>query len=69
MIFLGCAGAGEPPRATASATATFAATLLIGTAMTILADPGWILALGVLCLVARAIATFGLATTGPDHDW
>jgi cytochrome bd ubiquinol oxidase subunit II len=48
--------------------ATFAAaTLLAGVALTVLSDAGWTLAIGVGCLFACAISTFGLATTGPDH--
>jgi hypothetical protein len=37
-------------------------TLLAGLGLTLLADPGWFLAAGVVCLVAGAVATFGLAT-------
>jgi cytochrome d ubiquinol oxidase subunit II len=59
--------AGRP--AGARLPATFAgATLLAGVGLTVLADAGWILALGVVCLFACAISTFGLATTGPDRD-
>jgi cytochrome d ubiquinol oxidase subunit II len=39
-------------------------TLLAGVGMTVLADSGPILALGVVCLFACAVSTFGLATTG-----
>jgi hypothetical protein len=33
--------------------------------VTAFADPGWTRALGVLCLVACPISTFGLATAEP----
>jgi hypothetical protein len=36
--------------------------------MTVFAGPGWVLALGVICLVACAIAAFGLATADADHQ-
>jgi cytochrome d ubiquinol oxidase subunit II len=41
-------------------------TLLAGVGMTMFAGSGWVLALGVICLVACAIAAFGLvAVDGP----
>jgi cytochrome d ubiquinol oxidase subunit II len=62
------------PHTTAQATrprpplAVFAgATLLIGTAMIVLAGPGWVLAIGVGCLIACALATFSLATADTDQ--
>jgi cytochrome d ubiquinol oxidase subunit II len=44
-----------------------AVTLLAGVGLIVLAGSGWLLALGILCLVACAVATFGLAVTG-DAD-
>ncbi|MFB4285623.1 MULTISPECIES: cytochrome d ubiquinol oxidase subunit II [unclassified Nonomuraea] len=44
------------------------ATLLIGAGLTVLADPGWLLGLGVICLFACAIATFALVTAEGDHE-
>ena len=55
----------EPHRRLLSGVA--AVTLLAGTGLTVFAADGWLLALGVLCLVACAVATFGLAVT-PDAD-
>jgi cytochrome d ubiquinol oxidase subunit II len=52
-----------PARAARSRSplAGFAAvTLVAGLGLTLLTDPGWLLAAGVLCLVAGAVATFGL---------
>jgi cytochrome d ubiquinol oxidase subunit II len=46
----------------ALATATF----FIGISITVFADGGWARALGILCLFACAISTFGLATAEPD---
>lgn len=43
------------------------ATFLIGAAVTVFADPGWARALGIICLFACAISTFGLATAEPDQ--
>jgi cytochrome d ubiquinol oxidase subunit II len=43
------------------------ATLVIGAGMTVFADPGWARALGIVCLFACAISTFGLATAEPDE--
>jgi cytochrome d ubiquinol oxidase subunit II len=43
------------------------ATLVIGLGATVIADGGWVLALGVLCLFACAISTFGLAATEPEE--
>jgi hypothetical protein len=34
---------------------------------TVFADPGWARALGIICLFACALSTFGLATAEPDH--
>jgi cytochrome bd ubiquinol oxidase subunit II len=43
------------------------ATLLVGLALTLIASPGWILGIGVVCLVACAVSTFVLATVDvPD---
>jgi cytochrome bd ubiquinol oxidase subunit II len=42
-------------------------TLVIGAGVTVFADPGWARALGVVCLFACAISTFGLATAEPDE--
>lgn len=44
-----------------------AATFLIGVGVTVFADPGWALVLGVICLFACAISTFGLVTAEPDQ--
>jgi cytochrome bd ubiquinol oxidase subunit II len=44
------------------------AALVAGVGMTVFAGPGWVLALGVICLVACAIAAFGLATADADHQ-
>jgi cytochrome d ubiquinol oxidase subunit II len=44
-----------------------AATFLIGVGVTVLADGGWPRVLGVICLFACAISTFGLATAEPDQ--
>jgi cytochrome d ubiquinol oxidase subunit II len=41
-------------------------TVVVGAGVTVFADPGWVLALGIVCLFAGAISTFGLATTEPD---
>jgi cytochrome d ubiquinol oxidase subunit II len=42
--------------------------LVTGLALMLLSDPGWFLAAGVVCLVAAAVATFGLATVEtPDQ--
>jgi cytochrome d ubiquinol oxidase subunit II len=57
------------PTETRPSLAGFAgATLLIGAAMTILAGPGWVLAIGVACLIACAITTFGLATANEEEE-
>jgi cytochrome d ubiquinol oxidase subunit II len=42
------------------------ATLPVGAVMTIFAGPGWVLAVGVVCLIASAVSTFGLATVEAD---
>jgi cytochrome d ubiquinol oxidase subunit II len=42
-------------------------TLVIGAGVTVFADPGWARALGIICLFAGAISTFGLATAEPDE--
>ena len=48
--------------------ATFAGVaLLAGVGLTVLSDGGWTLALGVVCLFACAISTFGLVTTASEH--
>jgi hypothetical protein len=36
--------------------------------MTMLAGSGWVLAVGVVCLVACAASTFDLATTDADAE-
>jgi cytochrome d ubiquinol oxidase subunit II len=41
-------------------------TLVIGAGVTVFADPGWARAVGIICLFACAISTFGLTTTEPD---
>ena len=41
------------------------ATFVIGVAVTVFADPGWARALGIICLFACALSTFGLATAEP----
>jgi cytochrome d ubiquinol oxidase subunit II len=43
-------------------------TLVIGVGATVVADGGWTLVLGVLCLFAGAIATFVLSATPPDEE-
>jgi cytochrome d ubiquinol oxidase subunit II len=63
--------AGEQPEAGRPGTSRLlpafaAATLLVGAGLTVFSDPGWLLALGVLCLIACAISTFRLATTDAD---
>jgi cytochrome d ubiquinol oxidase subunit II len=42
-------------------------TLVIGTGVTVFADPGWARALGIICLFAGGISSFGLATAEPDE--
>jgi cytochrome d ubiquinol oxidase subunit II len=54
---------GKPRLLAAFAGATF----IIGVVVTVFADPGWARALGVICLFACAVSTFGLATAEPDH--
>ena len=44
------------------------ATLLAGVTMTVLADPGWILGIGVVCLIACALTTFNLATANQGEE-
>jgi cytochrome d ubiquinol oxidase subunit II len=44
------------------------ATLLAGVALTVLADPGWILGIGVACLIACALTTFTLVTTNQGEE-
>jgi cytochrome d ubiquinol oxidase subunit II len=44
------------------------ATLLAGVAMTVLADPGWLLGIGVVCLIACAVTTFNLATANQGEE-
>jgi len=49
--------------------ASFAgATLLIGAGATIFADAGWPRAVGIVCLFACAISTFGLTATEPEEQ-
>lgn len=43
-------------------------TLVIGAGVTVFADPGWARAIGMVCLFACAISTFGLATAQPDDN-
>jgi cytochrome d ubiquinol oxidase subunit II len=43
------------------------ATLVVGGGLIVLADPGWVLGLGVIFLFACALATFALVTAEPDH--
>jgi cytochrome d ubiquinol oxidase subunit II len=54
----------EPDRRTLAVVAVIA--LLVGAALTVLAPTGWLLALGVVCLVACAVATFGLSVSSDD---
>jgi cytochrome d ubiquinol oxidase subunit II len=42
--------------------------LLVGVLVTVVAGPGWVLAFGVVCLFAGAVATFTLAATEPDEQ-
>ncbi|MCW2632376.1 MAG: Cytochrome bd-type quinol oxidase subunit 2-like protein [Pseudonocardia sp.] len=44
------------------------ATLAIGVGLTVFADAGWALALGIICLFACAISTFGLAAAEPEEQ-
>jgi cytochrome d ubiquinol oxidase subunit II len=44
------------------------ATLVIGVGATVFTDDGWARVLGVVCLFAAAISTFGLAATEPDEQ-
>ncbi|MEV6831839.1 cytochrome d ubiquinol oxidase subunit II [Amycolatopsis sp. NPDC051102] len=44
------------------------ATLLAGVIVTVLADPGWILGIGVACLIACALTTFTLATANQREE-
>jgi cytochrome d ubiquinol oxidase subunit II len=67
--------AAETPQTTAPPTkpgtlpAAFAgATLLVGVAITVLAEPGWVLVAGVVCLVACAITTFNLVTAKQGEE-
>jgi cytochrome bd ubiquinol oxidase subunit II len=48
-------------------TAVAGGTLLVGAVLTVFAGPGWVLVLGVICLFACAVSTFGLVTAEPDH--
>lgn len=48
-------------------TALAGTTLVIGAGVTVFADPGWARALGIVCLFACAMFTFGLATAEPDE--
>ena len=41
--------------------------ILIGVGVTVFADAGWARVLGVICLFACAISTFGLVTAEPDQ--
>ncbi|SDK38445.1 cytochrome d ubiquinol oxidase subunit II [Nonomuraea jiangxiensis] len=60
------AGRGARPRLLA---AFAVATLLAGLAMALLGGAGWVLAAGVVCLVACAVSTFVLAVTADaDHQ-
>jgi cytochrome d ubiquinol oxidase subunit II len=43
-------------------------TALIGVGVTVLADGGWARAVGIICLFACAISTFGLATAELDEN-
>jgi cytochrome d ubiquinol oxidase subunit II len=43
-------------------------TLVIGVGTTVFVDPAWGRVVGVLCLFACAVSTFGLATAGLDED-
>jgi cytochrome bd ubiquinol oxidase subunit II len=44
------------------------ALVLVGVAVTVLADPGWATAVGITCMVAGAATTFVVATTTPDQE-
>jgi cytochrome d ubiquinol oxidase subunit II len=44
------------------------ATLVIGLGATVIANGGWVLALGIVCLFACAVSTFGLSATEPDEE-
>jgi Cytochrome bd terminal oxidase subunit II len=48
-------------------SALASAALVIGTGVTVFADPGWARAVGIVCLFACAIFTFGLATAELDE--
>jgi hypothetical protein len=44
-----------------------AAALVAGVGLMVFADPGWTHALGIACLFAFALSTFGLITVLPDE--
>jgi cytochrome d ubiquinol oxidase subunit II len=44
------------------------ACLLAGVGLTVLADPGWVLAVGIVCLCGFAVSAFMLATTIAETD-
>jgi cytochrome bd ubiquinol oxidase subunit II len=52
------------PRLVAAVAAT---TFVVGVLATVLADPGWILAVGVCCLVVCAVSTFSLVAVEPEE--
>lgn len=69
----GAPAPGEVPRATGRRrprlVAAFAlGALVVGVGLTVLAEPGWALGVGVICLYASAACTFVLATTVPEAD-
>ncbi|MEV4510689.1 cytochrome d ubiquinol oxidase subunit II [Dactylosporangium sp. NPDC049525] len=59
-------GPGTPHRMAQAVAA--AVTLLAGVVLTSVVGSGWPLAVGVGCLIACAVATFGLATTDIDTE-
>jgi hypothetical protein len=62
---IGAAGAIGPSRAWG---ATAVAELVAGAGLLVFADAGWAQAIGVLCLVACAVATFWLAAGQSAQD-
>jgi cytochrome d ubiquinol oxidase subunit II len=57
-----------PKRKPRLLAAVAGATLAIGIGVTVVVDGGWARALGIVCLFAGAISTFGLVTMEPDGE-
>jgi cytochrome d ubiquinol oxidase subunit II len=58
--------ADRPPPGPVGALAL--ASLLVGVGLTVLADPGWLFAVGIACLYVCAGSAFILASTGLDNE-